>query len=480
MREKKDANKAKKSNDSIAIVFSIIIAIAAVLFEIYFMLNYSYNLLYIGVFAIIALIAVGIFTSELVKIHHRTIDQMMEHYDQIEKAQKASYLMERKSFGQLDHNFDLIDDKNKKLMHEVMSNERSVGKALLQKMNARVDEMEQKMDALVPADNSDYRAELEMQISSIKTDLQNALKEMELNLRSEIMNHSVAVMPAQAMAAPTPAPVMPAGIETAVQEEPVMEEVPMEAEQEEESLIEVTTEMEPENIVPEEVDDGPVLMEEEVAAEEPMKEEAAVEEPVVEEVAMEEAAAEEPVVEEAAVEEPKIEPVSDDPNKMMSPEDIAALLEGANAAAEEPAAEEPVVEEAAVEEPIVEETKIEPVSDDPNKMMSPEDIAALLEGANAAAEEPAVEEPVVEEAVVEEPIVEEPKIEPVSDDPNKMMSPEEIAALVEGANAEAEEPVAEPEPEPEPAAEEKPPMPDLSDPNKVMTPDEIAALLANM
>ncbi len=28
--------------------------------------------------------------------------------------------------------------------------------------------------------------------------------------------------------------------------------------------------------------------------------------------------------------------------------------------------------------------------------------------------------------------------------------------------------------------EEKPPMPDLSDPNKVMTPDEIAALLANL
>ena len=34
--------------------------------------------------------------------------------------------------------------------------------------------------------------------------------------------------------------------------------------------------------------------------------------------------------------------------------------------------------------------------------------------------------------------------------------------------------------EPEPIEEEKPPMPDLSDPNHVMTPDEIAALLANM
>ena len=39
----------------------------------------------------------------------------------------------------------------------------------------------------------------------------------------------------------------------------------------------------------------------------------------------------------------------------------------------------------------------------------------------------------------------------------------------------AEEPAIE-----EPVVEEKPPMPDMSDPNKTMSPDEIAALIANM
>ena len=42
------------------------------------------------------------------------------------------------------------------------------------------------------------------------------------------------------------------------------------------------------------------------------------------------------------------------------------------------------------------------------------------------------------------------------------------------------EPVSELEPMPEPVAEELPPMPDLSDPNKTLSPDEIAALFANM
>ena len=43
-----------------------------------------------------------------------------------------------------------------------------------------------------------------------------------------------------------------------------------------------------------------------------------------------------------------------------------------------------------------------------------------------------------------------------------------------------DEVVEEPEPISEPVEEEKPPMPDLSDPNRQMTPEEIAALFANM
>ena len=59
-------------------------------------------------------------------------------------------------------------------------------------------------------------------------------------------------------------------------------------------------------------------------------------------------------------------------------------------------------------------------------------------------------------------------------DPNQMMSPEDIAALI--ANAEVEElPDA-----PQQLEEEKPPKPDASDPNKMMSPEDIAALIANM
>ena len=74
-------------------------------------------------------------------------------------------------------------------------------------------------------------------------------------------------------------------------------------------------------------------------------------------------------------------------------------------------------------------------------------------------------------------------------DPNKTLSPDEIAALFanmpDNAPKEEEkpveaEPIVEEVPQEQPATEEKPPMPDLSDPNKTLSPDEIAALFANM
>ena len=134
-------------------------------------------------------------------------------------------------------------------------------------------------------------------------------------------------------------------------------------------------------------------------------------------------------------------PVDSDPNKPMSPDEIAALI----AAAEAESAPEP--EPAPVAKA--------PVDSDPNKPMSPEDIAALI----AAAEAESAPEP-------------EPTPAPVDTDPNKPMSPEDIAALIAAAEAQSE-PEIEATPEPAPTA------PIDSDPNKPMSPEDIAALFAS-
>ena len=133
-------------------------------------------------------------------------------------------------------------------------------------------------------------------------------------------------------------------------------------------------------------------------------------------------------------------PVVDDPNKQMSPDDIAALF----------AASEPELEPAPA-----------PVVDDPNKQMSPDDIAALF-----AASEPELK----------------PAPAPVVDDPNKQMSPDDIAALFASTNLELEPEPSAPAPKTaiEALSKSTPEIAPVSDdPNKKMSPEDIAALFAS-
>ena len=97
--------------------------------------------------------------------------------------------------------------------------------------------------------------------------------------------------------------------------------------------------------------------------------------------------------------------LGNDPNKQLSPDEIAALFASAEPAPkkeEKPASVEPVIST--------------PVSSDPNKQLSADEIAALF----AAAEPAPKKEPV--------------NVQPVSNDPNKQLTPDEIAALFASAN----------------------------------------------
>lgn len=105
---------------------------------------------------------------------------------------------------------------------------------------------------------------------------------------------------------------------------------------------------------------------------------------------------------------------ADDPNRQLSADEIAALF-----AAADPAPKK--------EEPVVDTT---PAADDPNRQLSPDEIAALFaasEPAPKSDEEARIEEQKMDEALAAQAAA--PTVTPVSDDPNKQLSPDEIAAL---------------------------------------------------
>ena len=159
--------------------------------------------------------------------------------------------------------------------------------------------------------------------------------------------------------------------------------------------------------------------------------------------------------------------------------------------------EEPQVQGAAVEEipsaageaTVMEETPIEEVPSDMEETPIEEEPSVMEE--TPIEEEPSVmeETPIEEEPSVmkETPIEEVPSdMEEPSIGKEEVSSPEEDLSKYDDimvdtlTDSDDNVPVEKIPLEDETVVDDKPAMPDLSDPNKVMTPDEIAALIANL
>ena len=143
----------------------------------------------------------------------------------------------------------------------------------------------------------------------------------------------------------------------------------------------------------------------------------------------------------------------------------------------------------------VEETPVEPeISPEPEESMEPEPEEAIEEAEELVEPDPIPEEAIVDEADDENLPEEELPPMPDLSDPNRAMSPDEIAALfanmgndnnadkVEEPAEETVEPEDIPEPIEEPEAVKEAPLQpeEPADPNKALSPDEIAALFASM
>ena len=418
--------KKKDTKARMQIIFGALILALFFSVELYMMINYSEKYLIIAGIALIELIFLYVIIQGIFALKDEKEIRNEEQYDNVFKSEKASYLMLKKYFEEFEDKLNYLEKASKIPTEEIINAQKGIAKVIMnrnregseamisttEQITEQLTEVQKQSEALqsllasckdeiivsqkAAGDSSEKSVQMQIQ------DLVVQMKDMELRLNAALsQNQKVIVQSAPVSYATAP--------ESISEPEPVGASEPI---------------AEPE----------PAAASESVAAPE------AIVEP-------------EPVVAPEAIAEP--EPV-------VAPEAIA-----------EP---EPVVAPEAIVEP-------EPVA-------APE---AIVEPEPVAAPEPIVEpEPVAASEPVAEPV--QPAAEPASDS-NRSLSPDEIAALFanmgnDSASETKEEPVTEPEPEvteepiaaeaTEAPADSTPPMPDLSDPNKTLSPDEIAALFANM
>ena len=433
MEEAKQNIKQKKDSYNLRIVTAVLVLTVLVLGELYVMINYPSNYVALIVLTVVALADIYILiASAIQKNYKKEIDQY-EQYDNLFKSEKASYLVTRKSFEDIADQLDRIEEAAGSPTKDIIDAQKSIAKVTISRNKENSDALMNSNDKLLEqifnlSDRLDKLEKnmLEQQrivVENANKDLMlkqqemaASVKEMELSIRNTILAEIGKINGAKAVtytAAPVqPSPAAPVGEVTPEEPEAPIDEVMPE---EPEAPIDEVTPEEPATEPETAAEDMPDLAEDDLLN--------------IDALFGNDEAAEttKDVAEEIGSAEVNNEP---EPEEPVGFDDILGF---ADEEPEEPAFTEEMVN--TIDEPVTE------MNSDPNHMMTPEEIAALIANADAAAEEAPVvtedaiseeSEPITEEEPVEEPEAEEPAAEPVietNSDPNHMMTPEEIAAL---------------------------------------------------
>ena len=431
MEEAKQNIKQKKDSYNLRIVTAVLVLTVLVLGELYVMINYPSNYVALIVLTVVALADIYILiASAIQKNYKKEIDQY-EQYDNLFKSEKASYLVTRKSFEDIADQLDRIEEAAGSPTKDIIDAQKSIAKVTISRNKENSDALMNSNDKLLEQifnlsdrlDNLEKNV-LEQQriiVENANKDLllkqqqmAASVKEMELSIHNTILAEVGKINGAPAVAY-TAAPVQPssaAPVEEVTPEEPeapINEVMPEEPEAPINEVMPEEPETEPETTA----EDMPDLAEDDLLN--------------IDALFGNDEAAETTKEEETGSAEENNEP---EPEEPVGFDDTLGF---ADEEPEEPAFTEEIVN--TIDEPVME------MNSDPNHMMTPEEIAALIANADTAAEEEPVvtedaiseeSEPITEEEPVSEPVVEEPAAEPVieaNSDPNHMMTPEEIAAL---------------------------------------------------
>lgn len=414
MEEAKQNIKQKKDSYNLRIVTAVLVLTVLVLGELYVMINYPSNYVALIVLTVVALADIYILiASAIQKNYKKEIDQY-EQYDNLFKSEKASYLVTRKSFEDIADQLDRIEEAAGSPTKDIIDAQKSIAKVTISRNKENSDALMNSNDKLLEQifnlsdrlDNLEKNV-LEQQriiVENANKDLllkqqqmAASVKEMELSIHNTILAEVGKINGAPAVAY-TAAPVQPSSAA------PVEEVTPEEPEAPINEVMPEEPETEPETTA----EDMPDLAEDDLLN--------------IDALFGNDEAAETTKEEETGSAEENNEP---EPEEPVGFDDTLGF---ADEEPEEPAFTEEMVN--TIDEPVME------MNSDPNHMMTPEEIAALIANADTAAEEePVVTEDAISEEsepITEEEPVSEPAAEPVieaNSDPNHMMTPEEIAAL---------------------------------------------------
>ena len=461
--------KNKDSKARMQMIFGILLFAFIFMAELYAIVNFPKMFIVLVVLAAADLICLYVAIRGVISVYETKYARREEQYESIFKSEKASYLMLKKYFEEISVKLAYMEEASKIPTEEIVNAQKGIAKVIIKRshentdalMNSyeqlldRFDTFQKGMDGfgtVAGAYKDEILSACKDEISSVQKDgkeqehsqdkeiaakLQEiiiAMKDMELRLNQTIMNSQKVVVSQPQVSVPVATPVEPQPApQNHVEETPVEPEISPEPEESMEPEPEISPDLE-ENPEPEISPDLEENPEPEILPD--------LEESLEPEISLEPEEDMEPEILPDIPEEEDLKPEEEPPimaaDEIIPPDPEEAIEEAEELVEPDPIPEEAIVDEADDENLPEEELSPMPDLSDPNRSMSPDEIAALFANMGNDNNADKVEEPAeetVEPEDIPEPIeepeaVKEAPLQPEEPaDPNKALSPDEIAAL---------------------------------------------------
>ena len=437
--------KNKDSKARMQMIFGILLFAFIFMAELYAIVNFPKMFIVLVVLAAADLICLYVAIRGVISVYETKYARREEQYESIFKSEKASYLMLKKYFEEISVKLAYMEEASKIPTEEIVNAQKGIAKVIIKRshentdalMNSyeqlldRFDTFQKGMDGFgtvagaykdeilsvckdeissVQKDGKEQEHSQDKEIAAKLQEIIIAMKDMELRLNQTIMNSQKVVVSQPQVSVPVATPVEPQPApQNHVEETPVEPEISPEPEESMEPEPEISPDLE-ENPEPEISPEPEEDMEPEILPDIPEEEDLKPEEEL-------------PIM--AA-------------DEIIPPDPEEAIEEAEELVEPDPIPEEAIVDEADDENLPEEELPPMPDLSDPNRSMSPDEIAALFANMGNDNNADKVEEPAeetVEPEDIPEPIeepeaVKEAPLQPEEPaDPNKALSPDEIAAL---------------------------------------------------
>lgn len=469
--------KNKDSKARMQMIFGILLFAFIFMAELYAMVNFPKMFIVLAVLAVADLICLYVAINGIISVYETKYTRREEQYESIFKSEKASYLMLKKYFEEISVKLAYMEEASKIPTEEIVNAQKGIAKVIIKRSHENTDALmnsyEQLMDRFdtfqkgmdgfgtvagvykdeilsackdeissVQKDGKEQEHSQDKEIAAKLQEIIIAIKDMELRLNQTIMNSQKVVVSQPQVSVPVATPVEPQPApQSYVEETPVEPEISPEPEESMEPEPEISPDLE-ENPEPEILPDlePEISLEPEESPQPEILPE--LEESPELEISPELEESPEPEILPDIPEEENLKPEEEPPimaaDEIIPPDPEEAIEEAEELVEPDPIPEDAIVDEADDENLPEEELPPMPDLSDPNRSMSPDEIAALFANMGNDNNADKVEEPAeetVEPEDIPEPIeepeaVKEAPLQPEEPaDPNKALSPDEIAAL---------------------------------------------------